>query len=461
MDTLILHGTVVTGDAQRRVIPDGGLAVQDDRIAAVGSADEVQRAFPALPVIDARGRAVLPGLINIHTHTVLTVLRAVVEDTTLNAVYSYMVPMTYVLTPDERSALAAVGCLEGIRCGTTTMVDPLRHVVTYAHAMAGSGLRLFLSESAADALTLNVRHGEYEYSRPWGEEFLERTTTLVETWHGADNGRVQCMIAAHAPDNCSPWMLEQLVDLAKKYNLRRTVHLAQGRGEVDQVRRAHERTPAEYLRDHDFLGPDVIAAHCTFCTPDDIGILAETGTHVAHCPASSSRRGTAGGAPIPGIVDAGVNVALGTDNMSHDMFEAMRIGLLINRGKRGNGVVPMPADMLEWATGHGARALGMEDELGSLEPGKKADLIIVNMQRAHLTPSLDPVATLVHYGQASDVETVMVDGRFVMEDGKVLTMNEEDVLRNAQDAALAGWRRFHERYPDIPVPDAVLAPAAT
>ena len=459
MDTLILHGTIITGDMQRRVIADGGIAVQGDRIALVGSAAEVQQAFPSLPAIDARGQAVLPGLINIHTHTVLTILRAVVEDSSLNAVYSYMVPMTYVLTDDERAALAAVGCLEGIRGGTTTMVDPLRFVVSYAGAMAASGLRLFLSESCADALTLDVRHGRYEYSRAWGEAFLERTRALVEQWHMADNGRIQCHIAAHAPDNCSPWMLEQLVELANKHTLRRTVHLAQGRGEVDQVRRAHERTPVEYLRDHDFLGPDVIAAHCTFCTPEDIGILADTGTHVAHCPASSSRRGTAGGAPIPQIEDAGVNIALGTDNMSHDMFEAMRIGLLINRGKRGNGVVPMPADMLEWATRHGARALGMEGELGSLEPGKKADLIIVDMQRAHLMPSLNPVATLVHYGQASDVNTVMVDGKLVMQDGKVLTMNEADVIRHAQEAALSGWRRFHATYPEVPVPDSILARA--
>ena len=459
MDTLILHGAVITGNRERRVIADGGLAVQGDRIAAVGSAAEVQRQFPSLPVINARGKAVLPGLINVHTHTVLTVLRAIVEDSTLNAVYSYMVPMTYVLTPDERAALAALGCLEGIRSGTTTMVDPLRHVVTYAEAMVRSGLRLFLSESCADALTLAVRHGTYEYVRTWGEEFLERAVALVEKWHMFDGGRVQCHIAAHAPDNCSPWMLAQLVALAQKYNLRRTVHLAQSRMEVDQVRRAHERTPVEYLRDHDFLGPDVIAAHCTFCTSDDIGILAATGTHVAHCPASSSRRGTAGGAPIPGLVDAGVNVALGTDNMSEDMFDVMGMGLLINRGKRGNDVEPMAAEMLASATGHGAGALGMAEERGSVEAGKKADLVLVNLERAHLTPALNPVATLVHYGQAGDVETVVVDGRLVMRDGRVLTMNEADVIRNAQEAAVAAWHRFHEAYPDIPVPAAVLAPA--
>ncbi|MBI4200386.1 MAG: amidohydrolase [Chloroflexi bacterium] len=452
MDTLILHGTIVTGDARRRIIADGGLAIQGERIVAVGKADEVRRQFPQLPAMDAQGKAVLPGFVNIHTHTVLTGLRGLVEDSDLAVVYTYMTPITFVMSADERSALAALGCLEAIRSGTTTLVDPLRHVATYAQAMADSGLRLFLSESCADALTLQIRHGSYEYSRAWGEEFLERAIALVETWHMRDGGRVQCHIAAHAPDNCSPWMLERLLELAQKYGLRRTVHLAQSQQEVVQVRKLHGGTPVEYLRDHRFLGPDLIAAHCLFCTPEDVTILAESGVHLAHCPASNSRRGWAGGAPMPLMLDSGVNVALGTDNMSEDMFEAMRIGIILNRGKRGNGVDPMPADMLDWATRNGARALGLEQDLGSLEPGQKADLVIVNLRRPHLVPTINLASNLVHYGQASDMETVMVDGKLVMKDGKVLTMSEEDVLRHAQEATLSAWRRLHQQYPDIPLP---------
>ncbi|MFN8558129.1 MAG: amidohydrolase family protein [Dehalococcoidia bacterium] len=229
------------------------------------------------------------------------------------------------------------------------------------------------------------------------------------------------------------------------------MHLAQSRAELEQVRNLHPGTSAEYLKEYGFVGPDVIAAHWSFCNGDDIALLADTNTSIAHCPTSSSRRGTSGGAPIPQIEDAGVNISLGTDNMSEDMFEALRFGLMLNRGKRGNGERPAPADLFRWATRNGARALGREDDLGSLEPGKKADLCIVNVRKAHLTPMLNPLATLVHYGQGSDVEAVMVDGA-VMQDGKVLTMNEDDVIRNAQEAAAAAWKRFHAANPDLPVP---------
>ncbi len=367
-----------------------------------------------------------------------------------------MVPITYVMTPDERSAFAALGCLEAIRSGTTTIVDPLRHVASYAPAMVNSGLRLFLSESAADALTLEVRRGVYEYSRAWGETFLDRTQALIEAHHMTHQGRVQCQIAAHATDNCSPWMLEQLLQLAERYQLRRTIHLAQGQGEVDQIRAAHQLTPAAYLDQNDWLGPDLVAAHWSFCTDQDIERLADTGTHMAHCPANSSRRGSHWGVKMPQIFDAGVNVALGTDNMTEDMFQAMRIGIIINRGKRGGGEFPMPQTLVQCATRNGALALNRSHDLGAIEPGKKADLTLLNLQRAHLSPLINLYSNLVHYGHPSDVESVLVDGEFIMQDGRVLTMNEADVIRHSQEAAVSAWRRFQETYPDIALPPGLI-----
>ena len=255
---LIKNATVVTCDDEGTIIRDGAVAIVDGRIAAVGKTADVEPAYNHLQSIDASGKAVLPGLINAHTHTVLTVIRGTVEDMDVNAVYAYMTPITFVMTPDERGAMAALGCLESIRCGSTTLVDPLRFVEGYAQAMVDSGLRLFLSESAADALTLEIRHGRYEYSREWGEQFLERTLDLVERFHGADNGRVQCQVAAHATENCSPWMLGRLMELADRHALRRTIHLAQSRAEVEQVRKlsGNSSTPTEYLRDNGWLGPE-------------------------------------------------------------------------------------------------------------------------------------------------------------------------------------------------------------
>lgn len=455
MDLLIKNGTLVTCDDRRTIIQDGAVAIQGDKIVALGKTNDLEAGFSHLPTLDARGKAVLPGFINAHTHTVLNVLRGVVEDMDVSSIYTYMTPITFVMTPDERSALAALGCLEAIRSGTTTLVDPLRHVYTYAQAMADSGLRLFLSESCADALTLQVRLGTYDYSREWGEEFLHRAVVLIEKFHNTENGRVQCQIAAHAPDNCSPWMLAHLLELANRHNLRRTIHLAQSQGEVEQVRKRDGGTPIEYLRDNGWLGPDLLAAHWLFASEGDIEILAETGTHMAHCPASGSRRGSHSGARMPSIFDAGVNVALGTDNMSEDMFQALSIGIIINRGKRGGGTQPMPVDLLDCATRNGATALGRSHDLGSLEQGKKADLTIISLKRAHMVPTIDLLSNIVHYGQASDVETVIVDGQLVMKEGTVLTMNEEDVLQQAQEATISSWKRLLETYPDIPVPESI------
>ena len=452
MDTLIKHATVVTCDDDDTIIDDGAVAVLGSIIASVGKTEELERRFSHLEVIEARGKAVLPGFINSHTHTVLTGIRGTVEDMEVDSIYTYMTPISFVMTQDERAALAALGCLEAIRSGTTTLVDPLRFVHTYAQAMVDSGLRLYLSESCADALTLQIRFGRYEYSREWGQQFLERAVKLVEQFHNIENGRVLCQIAAHAPDNCSPWMLERLLELSEKYGLKRTIHLAQSKKELEQVKAISGKTSVEYLRDNGWLGPDVLAAHWIYCTQGDIEILAETGTHMAHCPASNTRHGSHMVARMPNIFDAGLNVSLGTDNMSEDMFQTLSIGIILYRGLRGGGAEPSPSLVLRCATRNGAKALGRGKDLGSVEQDKVADLIIIDLMRPHLIPAINLVSNIVHYGQASDVETVMVDGELVMFEGKVLTMNEADVLRNAQEATVSAWKRLHETYPEIPAP---------
>ena len=355
------------------------------------------------------------------------------------------------MKPDERAAMARLGCLEAIHSGTTTLVDPFRHVNDYAKDMAETGLRLFLSENVADALTLKIRSGVYEYDQAWGEQSLERTIQLVENHHNTYDGRVQCQIAAHAPDNCSPWILQRLTEFAKRYKLRRTIHLAQSRGEVEQVRKLWGKTPAEYLKENGWLGPDLVAAHWTFCTEKDIEILAESGTHMAHCPANSSRRGPHR-ALFKNILEGNINIALGTDNMTEDIFHALKIGLILYRGSFGGGVKPSPQLLLDGATRHGALALARQDDLGSIEVGKRADLTIINLNRAHLRPILNLSSNLVHYGHPGAVESVMVDGKFLMFEGKVLTMNEEDTIKNAQEAAESAWRRLQESSPDIPMP---------
>ena len=454
-DVLITGATVLTLDAGRTIIPGGAVAVTGGRIAAVGGSDELRRRFPEMETLDATGKAVLPGFINSHTHAVLLVLRGTVEDMSGDAIFGYMTPISFAMTDGERRALARLACLEAIRCGTTTMVEPFRFITGYAAGMAETGMRLWLSENGADALTLKIRHGIYEYDRAFGEEFLDRIRAMVDQFHDTHDGRVKCQMAAHAPDVCSPWMLGELNDLARKHDLTRTIHLAQSPGEIRQVRAAHDRTPAEYLRDNDWLGPDVVAAHWTFCTDSDISLLAEHGVHMAHCPANSSRRGPHL-ARVGRIQEAGVNIVLGTDNMTEDMFQALKIGSIIHRGRRGSeregGVDPTPQTVLDSATRNAARALGDEAEIGSLEAGKKADLMILDLNQPNLRPVINLVSNIVHYGSSSAVESVMIDGRFVMRDRKVLSMNEDDVIGEAQEATVAAWHRLKETSGDIDLP---------
>ena len=458
-DVLITGATVVTMDDALGTVEDGAVAVRGGHIAAVGPSADPARDDAGLEVVDGRGKAVLPGFINSHTHTVLLVLRGTVEDMAGDAIFGYMTPISFAMTPGERAAIARLGCLEGILSGTTTMVDPFRHVAGYAQGMVDTGMRLYLSENAADALTLNIRHGVYEYNQAFGHEFIDRAIELIERFHDTEDGRVHCQISAHAPDVCSPWMLDQLNRLKARHGLTRTVHLSQSPKELNQVRDAYGRTSAEYLDDNDWLGPDVVGAHWTYCTASDIDLLAERGVHMAHCPANSSRRGPH--RVLAGrIVDAGVNIAFGTDNMTEDMFQAMKIGSIIHRGgaggkNEGGGVDPAPEHALRAATVHGARALGREGDLGTLTPGKLADLVIIDLNQAHLRPIINLVSSLVHYGHPGCVDSVMVEGRFLMKDGEVTCMNVQDTLDAAQEATGAAWHRLHETSDDIDLPSSL------
>ncbi|WNJ91805.1 amidohydrolase family protein [Bosea sp. 685] len=459
MNLLITDTTVVTCDDERRIIERGAIAIIGDRIAAIGETAALEQAYPDCERIPGRGLAVLPGFINAHTHTVLTALRGTVEDWDGEIIYRYMSPVSYAMSDHERAVMASLGCLEAIRSGATTLVDPFRHVPSYAGAMADTGLRLWLSESCADIDTRKIRFGEYGVDEAFGQGFLDRTQRLIESWNGARNGRVNCQIAAHAPDNCSPAMLRKLKDMAERHGLTRTCHLAQSPGEIAAVKAAHGLTPASYLDREGFLGPDLTCAHWTYCTPTDIALLAERGVQMAHNPANSSRKGPHTVA-IGLIRDAGVNIALGTDNMTEDLFHALKIGLILHRGGRGRategGLDPQPQDMLDMITRNGARSVGAQDQIGSLEAGKKADLTIIDLNQPVMRPLIRLVSNLVHYGHPGIVHSVIVDGKFVMRDRKVLTIDEQALLDEAQAVTQRVWERMIASNPDIAPPQGEL-----
>jgi 5-methylthioadenosine/S-adenosylhomocysteine deaminase len=444
MDLLIHGGMIVTMNPEGKIWKKGALMIRGDRIQDLGDEDDLLKSYPDTPKMDGAGKAVLPGLVNLHTHTVLTVLRGVAEDAGIKSIYEQMMPMTDLMTPEDRYTMGLLGALEALKSGATTIVDNFSHMADIVPAVAESGLRAVVSEIVNDADLLEIRKGIYRFDAGIGEALLKKNVDLIEKWHGRENGRIRCHLGPHAPDTCSPRLLGEIKALAEKMDLGITIHIAQSPGEVEQVLKREGKRPVEYLDEAGFLGPRVIGGHCVHLSPSEIEILGRTHTHVAHNAAINARRGFI--APIRALKDAGANIGLGSDNMSEDMFEVMRIALMVGRIKTGNYAAFLPPDVMEMATRNGAAALGLEEEIGSLEIGKKADVILLDLKKPHLVPMINALGTLVHTGLASDVDTVIVDGRVLMEGRKVKHLREEEILIRAQETTERLWKDFSRKY---------------
>jgi 5-methylthioadenosine/S-adenosylhomocysteine deaminase len=444
MDLLIHNGLIVTMNPEGKIWGEGALAIKGDRIQDIGPRDDLLKSYPDIPKMDASGKAVLPGFVNLHTHTVLTVLRGVAEDAGIKSIYEQMMPMTDLMTPEDRYTMGLLGSLEALKSGTTTIVDNFSHMADIVPAVDRSGLRAVVSEIVNDADLLEIRKGNYRFETRIGESLLQKNLDLVEKWHGRDNARILCHFGPHAPDTCSPWLLKEVRSLAEKMNLGITIHIAQSTGEVEQVTKREGKRPVEYLDSVGFLGPRVIGGHCVHLSQAEIDILGRTRTHVSHNAAINARRGFI--APIRALKDAGANIGVGSDNMSEDMIEVMRIALMVGRIKTGNYAAFMPLDVMEMATQNGAKALGLGTEIGSLEKGKKADVILLDLKKPHLVPLINVMGNIVHTGLSSDVDTVIVDGQILMEGREVKTINEEEVLMRAQKTTERLWGDFFRKY---------------
>jgi len=241
--------------------------------------------------------------------------------------------------------------------------------------------------------------------------------------------------------------LRKVRDAADKYEKGITIHLGQSLTELKRIRDLYGKSPFQHLRDIGLLGADVIAAHCYHITDNDIKILKDTDTKISHNPGINSKRGWA--APLLDFLNRGITVGLGTDNFYGDMVENMKLAIVSARIKEGQGTQPTPMRVLELATIGGARALGLEQEIGSLEAGKKADIILVDLRKPHLMPIIDPVANLIHSGNGNDVETVIIDGQLVEHNGVIQTVDEESILVEAQKAADRIWQKFYDEYGPI------------
>ena len=451
---LVIHDTtVVTVDRDDRVLFDAAVAIAGGQIAAVGASTDLLARYGEADRVDGSGKAVLPGFANLHTHFELTLARGIYEDLSPPHAPPFVGGMAElplpILTADERRVMCCLGALEAIRSGTTAVLEDSVDVGDYAEAMLDSGLRITLTERGADRRGASIGEpGPFVVDGAAADDAIARTRRAHATWHGAGNGRMRVGVSAHAPDMCSPNLLLRLRELQEELDSLSTIHLSQMWGEVEAVKLARGLLPTEYLAAQGFLNDRLVAAHCRCMTPAEEELLGAAGVNVAFNSAIAARRGLS--PRIRELAHAGACIALGTDNMAEDMVEVMRTGLFMERVRTADGRRPRPDEALRWATANGYQALGLAG--GTIEVGNPADLIMIDLQQAHLVPLTRVVSSFVHQGRASDVVAVMVDGNWLMRDSEVLTMDETAIVADADRIARRAWAKLIAENPELPVP---------
>ncbi|MDO9503028.1 amidohydrolase family protein [Falsiroseomonas sp.] len=454
MTLLIRDTTIVTGDEAGTIHYAAALAIEGNRIAAIGPDADLAARFPEAEMVDGTGRVVFPGFANIHTHLGMTLARGVFEDLSPPHHPPFCGGLSPIplpaLAPAEQAVMCQLGALEAIRSGTTALLEDASGIEDYAQQMVETGLRMVLAERCWDRAGAGIGDpSAFRRDPALGQAGLARMEALHRRWHGAGRGRIQVGIAAWAPDMCSPELLRAVDALRQRLDAVCTIHLNQIWGEVAAVQAHRGMLPSEYLDSIGFLNDRLVAAHCRCMAPLEEKILGRHKVHVAFNAAIAARRGLS--PQVCELEQAGCNIGMGTDNMAEDMVEVMRTGLFMERIRRQDGRSPTPEEALRWATRNGYRAMGVADG-GWLAEGNLADLVMLRTGRAHLAPFLRAVAVLVHQGQAADIDDVMVDGAWVMRDRVVLTMDEAQVVRQAEEIAGRAWARLFADNPGIAVP---------
>lgn len=398
----------------------GDIAIDGDIIAEIGKDLTVK--YPDFETIDGKNSLVLPGFINCHTHAAMTMLRGYADDLQLQEWLETKIwPREDHLKPEDVYWGTMLSALEMIKSGTTTFADMYFFMEQTAQAVKESGLRASLSRGM-------VGIGDS------AELAFQESEELVKNWQGKADGRITCLLGPHAPNTCTPDYLQRVMALADSLGVGLHIHLAETVAEVEFTTKEYGYSPIKLMDSLGlFDGRHVLAAHCVHLNEEEIDILINKKVGIAHNPESNMKLAS-GIAPIPKLLSAGAIVGLGTDGASSnnnlDMLEEMRTCALLHKVATGDPTAVPAYQALEMATTNGAKALGL-DKLGSLQPGYKADLIMLDLHKPHLTPLYDPIANLVYAAQASDVKTVIIDGNLVMKDYQVLSMDEERVIFEA------------------------------
>jgi 5-methylthioadenosine/S-adenosylhomocysteine deaminase len=433
-DLLLTNAIVLTMDEEMRQYEPGAVAVKGDNILAVGTQEQLSAEYTAGEVIDCDGKVLMPGLINAHTHIPMTLMRGLADDLRLDVwLLGYMMPVEReFVSPDFVRLGTLIGCIELIRSGVTCFADMYYFEEHVAQATAEAGLRALCGQTVLKFPSPDA---------PSYEESLAASREFIQRWKG--HPLIVPAVAPHAPYTSTEEMLQASAALAVEFDVPLHTHLAETESEVEDSRAIHGMPVVPYVKKQNLFEAKVLAAHCVHIDEGEMITLKHNKTGIAHNP-SSNLKLASGFAPVSKMLETGLNVGIGTDgpasNNDLDMFEEIRLAAFIAKASTGNPTALPASTALSMATRLGAKAMHMQDLVGTLEAGKRADLILVNLDPLHNSPRFhrdrDAVyAQLVYAGKSTDVTDVMVNGKWLMRNRKLTTLDEEQLLVQAEEYA--------------------------
>jgi 5-methylthioadenosine/S-adenosylhomocysteine deaminase len=423
---LILADNIVTQNKNRDIIKNGAIFINDSKIEDIGNADIIRNKYAKKikRTIKASGGVAMPGLVNAHTHLAMALLRGYADDLPLERWWFDLIhPVESKFTREKVYLGSLLGALEMVKSGTTTFVDQYYFMDEVGKAAETIGLRANLGAAVLDFETFAFKNAE---------EILKDVPRLSEKWK--NNPLIKISLAPHMLQTTSLSTYKKCKKIAKKHGLLLQTHLAETKEGIEHSIKNYEKTPTKLLTENKILDKQTLAAHCCHMNADDIKLLSAAKASVAHCP-SSNMKLSSGVMPFSKLKKAGVNICLGTDgacsNNSLDMFSEMKIAALLHKCAENDPTAADAQTILDMATINGARALHMENEIGSIETGKKADIIVLDCNQPHLLPQHNIISNLVYAGRGSDVVTAIINGRIIMENRKILSVNERSTIKES------------------------------
>jgi 5-methylthioadenosine/S-adenosylhomocysteine deaminase len=422
---ILIRGVAVIPKPEAGVIPKADVVIEGRRFSAVVVGEEVQGPFDR--VIEGEGKLLIPGLVNAHTHLAMTLFRGLAQDRPLmDWLEKEVWPREKKLTGEIVHWFSLLGLVEMIRSGTTAFADMYFFMEEVAEAVEKAGVRAVLS------------YGIIVPTPERLEPELKKAENFAREWDGKAEGRIRAALSPHAPYTCGPDVWKKAVALCRELRIPIHTHLAETAEEVARWQKEKGRSPVEWLEELGVFGVPTLAAHCVHLSEKDMEILAAHGVSAVHCPTSNLKL-ACGIAPVVEMLKSGVNVCLGTDGAGSagdlNMVEEMRLAALLAKVKAGDPQALPAPEALGLATWRGAAALGWGKELGTIEPGRRADGVMIRLDEAHLIPDYDLLANLVYAAQGADVDTVFVDGRFLLLEGELQTLDEEKIIRRCRELA--------------------------